>query len=302
MNKLGLLTSILPEYSFDEIVDFAAQTGLKCLELACWPKGKAERRYAGVTHLDADNYDKAAIQDKLAQNGITISGLGYYPNPLSPDVQQREVAISHLQKLIKAADDLDIRIVNTFIGRNRFTSVDENFAEFEKVWPDLIRMAEDHNVSICIENCPMYFSKDEAPGGNNLAATPAIWERMFNLIPSDHFGLNYDPSHLVWMQMDYVKPIYQFAKKIKHFHVKDAKFYKDKFDQAGPFAAPLEYHKPKLPGQGDIRWGDVMAALNDVRYRGDLLIEIEDRAYEDDLEAKLTSIRLAKQYMNQFIL
>lgn len=302
MMKLGVLTSIIPELSFEEAVDFAASNGLKCLELACWPKGKSERRYAGVTHLDADHYDKAAIQDKLAQSGVSISGLGYYPNPLTPDLEQRAVYIAHLKKLIKAAHNLNVDVVNTFIGKNRFASVDENFEEFEKVWPEIIRFAEDHGVKIGIENCPMYFTKDEAPGGNNLACTPAIWERMFTIIDSKNFGLNYDPSHLLWQQMDYVKPIYQFSDKIFHFHIKDTTFYKDKFDQVGPFAAPLEYHKPVLPGQGDINWGKVVHALNNIRYQGAAVIEVEDRAYEENLEARLHSIVLSKTFMNQFIL
>lgn len=300
--KLGYLTSILPEYTFDDAVGYAAKLGLKCVELACWPKGLAERRYAGVTHIDADSYSKSAIQDKLAQTGISISGLGYYPNPLTADAAQREAAIRHLNKLIDVAADLDVNILNTFIGNNRFASTEENFAEFEKVWPDIIRHAQDKGVTVCIENCPMYFTKDEAPTGNNLACTPAMWERMFNVIDSDSFALNYDPSHLVWMQMDYLMPIYHFAGKIRHFHIKDAKFYKEKYDWFGPFAAPLEYHKPKLPGQGDIRWGDVMAALNDIHYHGDAVIEIEDRAYEENLQARMDSILLAKNYMNQFIL
>lgn len=300
--KLGFLSAILPEYTFEQVVDCAASLELKRVELACWPKGNAERRYAGVTHIDADHYDKAAIGDKLAAADVKISGLGYYPNPLTPDLKQREVYVAHLKKLIGVAADLNVNIVNTFIGKDRFASVDDNFAEFEKVWPEIIKLAEDSGVTVCIENCPMYYTKDEAPGGNNLASTPAIWERMFSLIPSASFGLNYDPSHLVWMRMDHVKPIYQFAERIKHFHVKDTKFYKDKFDQVGPFAPPLEYHKPKLPGQGDVRWGDVMAALNDVRYKGDVIIEIEDRAYEDDLQARVDSILLTKTFINQFIL
>jgi len=300
--KLGFLSAILPEYSFDQIIDYAAELGLKSVELACWPEGKAERRYAGVTHINADNYQKAAILEKQAATGVSISGLGYYPNPLTPDLQQRSVFIEHLKKLIKVAADLDVNLINTFIGKDRFASIDDNFKEFDKVWPDIIKYAEDNGVAVCIENCAMYFTNDEAPGGNNLACTPAIWERMFGVIPSKNFGLNYDPSHFIWMQMDYIKPIHCFADRIKHFHVKDAKFYKDKYDKVGVFAPPLEYHQPKLPGLGDVNWGSIVAALNDVGYKGSMIIEIEDRAYEVDLEARLDSVRLAKNFMSQYVL
>ena len=299
--KLGFLSAILPEYSFDQVIDYAAQLGFQSVELACWPKGKAERRYAGVTHLDADSYDKAAIKEKLAATGLSVSGLGYYPNPLTPDLQQRGVFLAHLKKIIKMSADLDINLVNTFIGKDKSASVDDNFVEFEKVWPEMIKFAEAHGVTVCIENCQMYFTKDEAPGGNNLASTPAIWERMFGIIDSKNFALNYDPSHLLWMRMDYIAPIRNFADKIKHFHVKDAKFYQDKFDRVGPFAYPLEYHQPKLPGQGDIEWGRVVSALNDIKYKGSLIVEIEDRAYEEDLSARLDSIAIVKRFMSQFV-
>jgi len=300
--KLGFLSAILPEYSFDQIIDYAAALQLKRVELACWPKGRADRPYAGVTHIDADRYDKTAIQAKLAASGVGISGLGYYPNPLTPDLQQRRDIITHLKKLIQTAADLEVKLVNTFIGKDQFASVDDNFVVFETVWPDMIKFAEDQGVTVCIENCPMYFTKDEAPGGVNLASTPAIWERMFGIIDSDNFALNYDPSHLLWMQMDYIAPIRRFGEKIKHFHVKDAIFYKDKYDSVGPYAPPLEYHQPKLPGLGGIEWGRVVSALNDIQYKGDLIIEIEDRAYEDDLAARLGSIALVRNFMGQYVL
>ena len=300
--NLGILSAILPEYSFEQVIDYAAEQKFKCVELACWPKGKAERRYAGVTHLDVDTYDKSAILNKLSASNVFISGLGYYPNPLTPDLSQRSVYIEHLKKLIKTSADLGINLVNTFIGKDKAASIDDNFAEFEKVWPDIIKFAEDNGVTVCIENCPMYFTKDEAPGGNNLACTPKIWERMFTIIDSKNFALNYDPSHLLWMQMDYIAPIYSFADKIKHFHVKDAKFYRDKFNLAGPFSYPLEYHQPKLPGLGDVSWGNVVSALHDIRYKGGLVIEIEDKAFEDDLQARLDSILLVRNFMSQYVI
>ena len=146
----------------------------------------------------------------------------------------------------------------------------------------------------------MYF-RDEWPAGDNLASNPAFWRKMFAAIESDNFGLNYDPSHMVLQRMDYLKPIYNFKDKLFHFHIKDVKFYQEKYDEVGLFAPPLEYHAPKLPGLGDIEWGKVIAALNDVQYKGDVIIEVEDRAYEDTLEDRLESILLCKQFMNQYV-
>ena len=299
--KLGFMSAILPEYSFAQIIDFSAGLGMKSVELACWPVGKAERRYAGVTHIDADNYDKTFILEKLAAKNIEISGLGYYPNPLTPDLAQREVYVAHLKKLIEAAKDLGVPNVNTFIGKNKDAAIAENFKIFRQVWPDIIRFAEDHGITICIENSPMYYTADEAPGGNNLAVTPAIWDEMFSIIDSPHFGLNYDPSHLAMMRMDYIAPIRAFAAKIKHFHIKDVTVYPEKWDRVGFFAPSLEYSQPKLPGLGDIRWGRVISALNDIKYKGCVILEIEDRAFEETVEDKLKSIVLSQRFMSQYI-
>lgn len=301
--EFGFLSAILPEYSFEEVIDFAAEQGFRCVEVACWPDGGATRRYAGVTHIDMDGLTKEKadkLREYAQQKQVRISGIAYYPNPLSEDEAQAEIATRHIQACIMGAELLGVDVVNTFIGRNRRMNLEDNICLFDKTWPDLIAFAEQHHVKIAIENCPMYF-KDEWPCGDNLACSPAFWDAMFDRIKSPYLGLNYDPSHLVWQRMDYIKPIYSYADKMFHFHVKDAKFYQDKFDEAGIFAPPSTYQSPKLPGQGDIDWGKVISALNDVRYQGAVVLEIEDRAYEDTLEDRKKAIILARDYMKQYI-
>lgn len=301
--KLGFNTAILPEYSFEQIIDFASENGFSCVEVACWPKGKAERRYAGVTHIDMDTLDDAKaeyIKDYTSKKNVFISAIAYYPNTLSGDAEQRTVAIRHLKKCIIGAEKLGVGLVNTFIGRNVERSPEENKAEFLEVWPGLIAFAEEHKVRIGIENCPMYY-KTEWPNGTNLASNPAFWRYMFNEIQSEYFGLNYDPSHFVLQQMDYIKPMYDFADKIFHYHVKDIKFYHDKYNEVGLFAPTAEYHSPKLPGQGDTDWGAVISALNDINFSGPIVLEIEDRAYESCLQDKLDSIIISRDFMSQFI-
>lgn len=301
--KLGFLSSIVPELSFEEVIDFAAENGFACVELACWPTGKADRRYAGVTHIDMDTLDdeKAEyIKNYLKEKNVFISGIGYYPNPLTADLDQRKVSIDHLKACIDGAAKLGVPVVNTFIGRNRLADPEQNMKEFDEVWPDIIAYAEAKGVKIGIENCPMYF-RDEWPCGDNLACSPAFWREMFKRIPSDYFGLDYDPSHLVWQRMDYIKPVREFADKLFHIHIKDAAFYQDKYDEVGCLAPPLDYHSPKLPGQGDIEWGKFVSALNDAGYKGAAILEIEDRAYEGSLEDKLNSILLSRDFMRSFI-
>lgn len=304
MLDLGFVSAILADNSFEEVVDFAAANHFKCVEMMCWPKGKAERRYAGVTHIDVNALGKneiAYIKDYLQQKNIYISALGYYPNPLVEDTAQAKVFLDHIKKIIKAAALLNIPVVNTFIGRDHTKSIDDNFKVFLKRWPSVIKFAEDNGIKIGIENCPMYFTKDEWPGGKNLAISPAIWERMFEAIPSKNFGLNYDPSHMIWQQMDAIQPMYDFKDRLYHIHLKDAKLYKNKLDKVGIMAHPLEYHSPKLPGLGDVNWNHFFTALTDIIYKGPICIEVEDKAFEGSAKNIETAILTARNYLSQFL-
>jgi sugar phosphate isomerase/epimerase len=304
MMKLGFVSAILPELSFEEVVSFAAKEGFSCVELACWPHGKAERRYAGVTHVDVDALNAsevARLRKVLEEKKVSISGLGYYPNPLDPDEKAAAYYREHIKKVINAAAMLSVGVMNTFIGRDPAKSVEDNFRRFASVWPEIVSFAESKKVKIAIENCPMFFSQDEWPTGKNLAISPSIWRRMFSEIPSKSFGLNLDPSHLLWQQIDYVKPVYEFADRIFHVHVKDAKVRKDKLDDVGILATPLEYHAPKLPGLGEIQWGRFISALTDVGYQGGACIEAEDRAFEDSLDSRKAALVVSCRYMRQFV-
>lgn len=304
MLDLGFVSAILADATFEEVVDFASRENFKCVEMMCWPKGKAERRYAGITHIDVDNLDNkalGAIRETLEQHKIYISALGYYPNPLDADTKKAAVYIAHIKKVIKASAKLNINKVNTFIGRDPKKSLPESFKDFKRVWPEIIKLADDEGVKIGIENCPMFFTMDEWPGGKNMAISPAVWEELFSLIPSKNFGLNYDPSHLVWQQIDYIQPIYDFKDRIHHIHLKDAKLYKKKLDQVGIMATPLEYHSPKLPGLGDINWNSFFTAVTDIRYRGPVVIEVEDKAFEGSKEDIEEAIRRSRNYLSQFV-
>ena len=301
--QLGFVSAILPECSLKEVATFAAQTGYDCVELMCWPVSKAERRYAGVTHVDVTDFDAdlaAQVRETMASANVAISGLGYYPNPLSPQRDEAEAAIEHLKKIIRAAPLIGITQVNSFIGRDWTRSVEDNWPRFREVWTPLIRLAEEQGVRIGIENCPMLFSKDEWPGGKNLATSPRIWRRMFDEIPSDSFGLNYDPSHMIWLQMDYLAPLREFAGKLFHVHAKDVRIDRHRLNEVGILAHPAEYHTPKLPGLGDVNWGQFFSVLGDTGYRGPVCVEVEDRAYEHSLVARQASLVQSERYLRQF--
>jgi len=304
MVNLGFVSAVLADQTFEEVISFAAQTGYSCVEIMCWPVGKAERRYAGVTHIDVANLSKKGIDEihgLLERKGVTISGLGYYPNPLEANKKNAGRYVMHIKKVIDAAGRLGLKNVNTFIGRDHRSSVEDNFKRFKKVWPGIVKYAEKRGVKIGIENCPMFFTNDEWPGGKNLASSPAIWRRMFKEIPSDNFGLNYDPSHLVWQFIDYVRPIYEFKERIFHVHIKDAKLMREKLNDVGILATPLSFHSPKLPGLGDVDWGKFFSALTDIGYDGAACVEVEDRSYEGSLQMRKRSLIQSREYLKQFL-
>lgn len=304
MIQLGFASAILPELSFEEVFQLAAEIGYDCVEVMCWPVSKAERRYAGITHIDIGSLDSSrqdALKKTVDETGVTISALGYYPNCLSPDEAEAKASVEHLMRLIDAATVLGLGNVNTFIGRDYTKSVDANWPRLLNTWKPIVAHAESQGVHVGIENCPMLFSEDEWPGGKNIATTPAIWRRLFEDIGSTHLGLNYDPSHMVWQQMDYLKPIRDFSDRIFHAHAKDVRLDRHRLDEVGILAHPLEYHTPKLPGLGEVNWGKFFSTLLDSGYRGPVCVEVEDRAYEGSLESRKDSLRQSYRYLKNFV-
>jgi sugar phosphate isomerase/epimerase len=279
--KLGLLTAALPRLSLDKVAAWSAANGFDMLEVACWPPaGGEKRRYAGVSHIDVDNLDVPRIHAMLEKHGLEISSLAYYPNNLHPDARDRKAANDHLRKVIDAAAKLGVPTVGTFVGRDKARNVADNFREFRKVWPRLVAHAERRGVNIAIENCPMLFSDDEWPGGTNIATTPAIWDEMFTIVPSKRFGLNLDPSHLVWQMIDYERVVRDYGSRILHVHAKDMELDRDGLYRNGILSAGMGWQVPRLPGLGEVRWDRFIAALYRVGYDGVVSIEHEDRDFE----------------------
>ncbi|MDR1908784.1 MAG: sugar phosphate isomerase/epimerase [Spirochaetaceae bacterium] len=302
--KLGLVTAILPDLSFEEVVDYASTVGFECLEVCCWPKGKAVRRYAGVTHIDLEDLTvqkMAYYTDYAKERGVSISSLGYYPNPLDADKDTAAAALEHLRKLIRVSAEMGVGMVTTFIGRDKNKTVEENLELFKKTWDPIIKFAEEKQVKIAIENCPMLYTANEWPGGNNLACTPDIWRKMFALIPSANFGLNYDPSHFYLQGASYTKPLYEFRDRIFHVHFKDIKVYQEKLDEYGYFSYPALWHSPKLPGLGGVDFSVFCSALCDIRYNGPACIEVEDKAFEGSPALVKQGIEQSYRYMRQFV-
>jgi sugar phosphate isomerase/epimerase len=301
--KLGFFTAILPDLSLEQVLEFAAQKRFACLEVACWPAGKADRKFAGVTHIDVAAFTQAQADDVNAlcvRHGVGLSALGYYPNPLDPDLAISRRAVEHFKRVIRAAAKLGLKNANTFVGRDWTKTVDENWPRFLKTLKPIVAFAEDHGMKIGIENCPMCFSRDEWPGGKNLAVSPVVWRRMFSDIPSAYFGLNYDPSHFVMQQMDPIRPLREFRGRLFHLHAKDMTIHRDRLDDAGIFALPKEWTTPRIPGFGAIDWSRFMAALYEVGYDGPVCIEVEDDTFGRTLAGRKKALQVAREVLAPF--
>lgn len=305
--KLGLLSAILDSWTYEEVIDIASGMNFKSVEVACWPEGKAERRYAGVSHIDAervlsdDDYAESIVSYAAARH-IEISSLGYYPNPLDSNSEKAEAAVRHIEALIKASKKLGVGMVTTFIGRDQTKTVDDNLPLVKKVWTPLLDLAQKEDVKIAIENCPMLFGPDQWPGGQNIFTSPENWEKVFDTLGSERLGINFDPSHFIWQQLDYVKAVYDFRDRIFHVHFKDIKLYPEKLKRVGVMAYPLEYMSPKLPPYGDVDWPSFVGALTDIGYGGHAVVEIEDKAFEGTRVKILDSIRITKKYMENYVI
>jgi sugar phosphate isomerase/epimerase len=300
--KLGLLTAAFPDLTLDEVAAWAASAGFETLEVACWPAAGGERRrYAGVTHIDVDALDADAVRELFTRHGLEISALAYYPNNLHPDAAHREEVNSHLRKVVDAARELGVGVVGTFVGNDPTQSAPDNMRRFRDVWPPLVAHAEERGVKIAIENCPMIFSYDEWPGGTNLARSPAVWDEMFETIPSASFGLNLDPSHLVWQMIDYERVVYDYAERIFHVHAKDMEVNREGLYRNGVLSLGMGWQVPRLPGLGEVRWDRFVAALYAVGYDHVVSIEHEDRAFEGDEELVKRGFLIARNALRPHI-
>lgn len=295
--QLGFASAILPDLDLEEVIAFAASEGFECVELMCWPIDTSDqRRYAGVTHIDVarfDQHDAAAVRGLCTRYGVDISALGYYPNPLTPDLAERSVYVDHLKRVIDAAALLGVAVVNTFIGRDQHRPIEEQWDTVEEVWRPIVAHADAAGVQLAIENCPMLFSLDEWPGGKNLVTSPAVWNQLFRLLPS--LGLNFDPSHLLWQGIDVNRALSDAADHIRHVHLKDERVDPELLYQRGVLG--LGWHEPKIPGLGDIDWPSFFAILRQIGWERPVVIEVEDRAFEDSLEGRKEALRRSRDFV-----
>lgn len=307
--KLAYLTACFNNLSLEEKVKFAAEQKFDAIELSCWPVTN-DRDYSS-TDINVDHLDikaKEKILEMMKKNNIEIASLAYYDNNLHPNSAVREKNIEHLYKVIDAASMLNVKHVGTFIGRNMDLGFEENFHEFKKIFPEIVKYAADKNVNILIENCSMPGWHKEGWGAT-ISYSPELWDRMFEIIPDKNFGLNFDPSHLIWLGVDYVKALKDYKEKVLYFHAKDTKIFEDKKSYYSILGKQLDrenewdygWWKHKIPGSGSIDWVKIFQTLNEIKYDGFVSIEHEDLDYSENDEIIKVGLIKGKKFLDSMI-
>lgn len=302
--QLGILTAPFADTSLEGVADWAASAGFQSLEIACWPSAGAEtRRYAGTAHLPIEEMTPARaseIMGMLADKGLSVSGLGYYPNPLHADANVRAAVATHIKRMITAAQMMGVGVVNTFMGGDRTLTIDQNWARAEDILSPIVDHARDHGVTLAFENCPMIFSQDEWPSGHNIAYAPRIWRRIFETWGAA-VGMNYDPSHLVWQMIDAGRFVREFGSHIVHVHAKDLMIDRDGLYEHGILSAGMGWQVPRMPGLGEVDWPGFFASLYRAGYDGPIIIEHEDRNFEGSDARIKRGFALARDVLRPFV-
>lgn len=307
--KLGFLTACLPNVDLENMVVWASGRGFQTLELAAWPVD-SDRDYQ-AQQIDAARFtksDAARVKDLFRKHDMSISAMAYYDNNIHPDLKQRQSYITHLKKVIDTAEMLDVELVGTFVGGMPEKTPAENIKEIGKVFGDILKYAGDKGVKIMIENCPMDgWMKFGQPG--NYAYSPELWDALFEELPFDNFGLNFDPSHLYWLGIDYLEAIEDYADKIFHAHAKDTEILGTGQYLYGILGRQIEpepwksgWWRYRIPGLGGIDWNAFIATLQEYGYDFVVSIEHEDPVWEGNEDKVRYGLEMGLKHLKQFVL
>ena len=259
--QVGILTAPFANEPLEHVIDFAAEAGFDCLEVVSGP---------GSRHIDSAKFrakDAKKVRKQLDAAGLTFSSLVWYTNMTPPDADERKRTVKQMNKIVDIAADLGVSVVCTLAGmplpgNDKMATIE---SEAKKAFGPLVKHAAKKGVKIALENW-------YATNIQNLAH----WERLFELVPDDNFGLNFDPSHLLWQGIDHLHAVEAFADRIFHTHAKDTEVVEHKLRWVGNQARG--WWRYVIPGYGEIDWGTYIARLRRNGYNGVLSIEHEDGA------------------------
>ena len=276
---VGILTGPFGREDLEIVAAFAGEYGFGGLEVAAGP---------GSKHIDTSNFTPERAEEikiLMEKRLLQISAVGAYTNVTDGDPARRAANIQTLNNAIDAAALLGVQVVTTMAGlppngKDRFKSIEEDCLE---VFPAILEHAADKGVSLALENWT-------ATNIQNLAH----WQRLFEVLPHSNLGLNFDPSHLLWQDIDYIEAVDKFADRIFHTHGKDTEVKTHVKRIVGNQGSG--WWRYVIPGLGQIKWGEYIAALRRNGYNGVISIEHEDDALERE-----EGFLIGKKYLEQFI-
>lgn len=266
--------------SLKETVKWASENCFEALEVGSHP---------GSPLIDPDKILKRGtreVEAALSKGDVIISCLTWCPNNMDPNLEVRRRNNEHVKKMIEAAAELDVPVISTWIGKVPGT-VEDNMRVYSEVWPPIVEHAEKHGVKIAIENCMA-----------NIAYSPCIWEKMFDIVPSENIGLNFDPSHLLFQFIDYLDAVRKFGERIHHVHCKDTEILNWKLSWVGYTGEG--WWRFRIPGLGDIDWKRFINLLQDQKYDYVLSIEHEDPLYHGK-EGFKSGLIVGRRHLAQFL-
>jgi sugar phosphate isomerase/epimerase len=277
--QVGILTAPFQGESLDTVLQFARENGFDALEINATP---------GSSHLDpstATAGQLAEIKSQAADSGVVISSLAAYMNTTAADPNERASVTTHLKKTIDAAQALGLGVVCCMAGmpvpgKSRMKTIEEDCAE---VFPPLLDHAKSAGIKLAMENWT----------ATNIMHL-GHWERIFQVLPQENFGLNYDPSHLYWQGIDYMAAVDRFKDRIFHTHAKDTEVDEHRLRWYGNQEGG--WWRYVIPGFGKIEWGEYIARLRRSGYNGVLSIE-----HEDDAVGREEGFLIGKNYLRNWI-
>lgn len=277
--QLGFLTEYSPER-----VRFARETGFGCLELRVQPGSALAQE------------EWSHVRSTLDEHGVTVSALACYINHLE-EGREAECA-EYFTRILQNASAFDCKVVATLSGctaaSQQSGKVEDSLNAFKKIFDRHARTAEDCGVKIAFENWP---GGHPWPLMKNIAIAPAAWEKMFDAVPSSAIGLEYDPSHLARLHIDYIAPIHRFAARIHHIHAKDTTIKTEVLNEVGYIGQGWWHYS--IPSLGVVDWDGVFAALRAIGYDGGVVIEHEDPNYQRERFDE--GLRIGQRFLAQYV-
>jgi len=252
---VGFLTAPLRNWSIEKIVEWASINGFKALEVPVSPTAK-QIDVEGVLSGGAGE-----VRRLFSERDLKMSSLAFY----SIRILENEEEQKFLLKVIEAASTLDVGVVCTLAGgpvkgKDKIQTLRE---DFQKVFNSIVDFAKEHGVRIALEN----WYATNLQGLDHFQAA-------FESVPDRNLGLNFDPSHLFWQQIDYIEAVHRFGDRIYHTHAKDTEVLPFRLRYVGVLGRG--WWRYRIPGWGGINWRSYITALREVGYNYVLSIEHED--------------------------